>query len=55
MVDLLVDIGPAKSLHYRMEVGRQLGYERLRHWRDQWRSRIAAPAAKKLDTAARQA
>lgn len=55
MVDLLVDIGPAKSLHYRMEVGRQLGYERLRHWRDRWRSRIAALAAKKLDAAARQA
>ena len=40
MVDMLLDIGPGRSLGYRMEVGRQLGYqqlrslrERLRHWR----------------------
>jgi Acetyltransferase (GNAT) domain len=54
MVDLLVDIGPTKSLPYRMEAGRQLGYERLRDLRDRLRSRIAAPTAKKLDAAPRQ-
>jgi Acetyltransferase (GNAT) domain len=55
MVDLLVDIGPAKSLHFRIEAGRQLGYERLRHWRDRLRTRIAASAPKKLEAATRQA
>jgi len=33
MVDLLFNIGPASSLHYRMEVARHLGYERLRDLR----------------------
>lgn len=55
MVDLLVDIGPATSLRFRLEAGRQLGYERLRHWRDRLRSRIPAASPKKLDPAARQA
>jgi Acetyltransferase (GNAT) domain len=54
MVDLLVDIGPAKSMHYRIEAGRQLGYERLRELRDRLRSRMAAPTPKKLDTVSRQ-
>ena len=46
MVDLLIDIGPAKSMHYRMEAGRQLGYERLRDLRDRLRRpyRAARPA-----------
>jgi hypothetical protein len=55
MVDLLVDIGPARSLHFRMEAGRELGYERLRHWRDWLRSRMAGQSPKKLEPAARQA
>lgn len=55
MVDLLFNIGPAKSLHYRIEVARHLGYERLRELRDRLRGRMALPGAKKLNTAARQA
>jgi CelD/BcsL family acetyltransferase involved in cellulose biosynthesis len=55
MVDLLFNIGPANSLHYRMEVARHLGYERLRDFRDRLRGRIGASAAKKLDAATRQA
>ena len=37
MVDMLLDIGPGKSLGYRMEAGRQLGYQRLRSLRDRLR------------------
>lgn len=48
MVDMLVDVGPAKSLGYRLEAGRQLGYQRLRSLRDWLRSRSAAPPPKKL-------
>ncbi|WP_309177629.1 GNAT family N-acetyltransferase [Bradyrhizobium sp. Ash2021] len=55
MVDLLFNIGPAKSLHYRMEVARHLGYERLRGLRDRLRGRIGASGPKKPDTATRQA
>ena len=54
MVDLLFNIGPADSLHYRMEVARHLGYERLRDLRDRLRGRIAASGPKKLNTATRQ-
>jgi len=54
MVDLLFNIGPAKSLHYRMEVARHLGYERLRDLRDRLRGRIGASGPKKLDTATPQ-
>jgi CelD/BcsL family acetyltransferase involved in cellulose biosynthesis len=54
MVDLLFNIGPAKSLHYRMEVARHLGYERLRDLRDRLRGRIGTAGPKKLDTATRQ-
>lgn len=48
MVDMLVDIGPGKSLGYRIEAGRLLGYERLRKLRNrlrQWRSPPRAKAA----------
>jgi hypothetical protein len=55
MVDLLFNIGPASSLHYRMEVARHLGYERLRDLRARFRSRAAASGPKKLDATARQA
>ena len=54
MVDLLFNIGPANSLHYRMEVARHFGYERLRDLRDRLRGRIAASGPKKLDAARRQ-
>jgi hypothetical protein len=52
MVDMLVDLGPGKSLAYRLEAGRQLGYQRLRSWRDRLRHRPSAPAPKKLSLAA---
>jgi hypothetical protein len=42
MVDMLIDIGPGKSLDYRMEAGRQLGYQGLRDLRDRLRNRHAA-------------
>jgi CelD/BcsL family acetyltransferase involved in cellulose biosynthesis len=48
MVDMLVDVGPAISLVYRMEAARQLGYQRLRALRDWLRSRPWAAAPKKL-------
>ena len=54
MVDLLVDIGPAKSLRYRMEAGRQLGYQGLREVRDRLRNQLAAAPPRKLDAAAPQ-
>jgi len=46
MVDLLVDVSAAKSLHLRMEAARELGMERLRNWRDQIRGKITAPSKK---------
>ena len=52
MVDMLIDIGPSKSLVYRMEAARQLGYQRLRSLRDRLRSRLSAPSPKKLGMAA---
>jgi CelD/BcsL family acetyltransferase involved in cellulose biosynthesis len=51
VVDLLVDLGPGKSLAYRLEAGRQLGYRRLRNWRDRLRRRPSGPAPKKLGLA----
>jgi hypothetical protein len=48
MVDMLVDVGPAISLAYRMEAGRQLGYQRLRALRDWLHSRPWAAAPKRL-------
>lgn len=41
MVDMLIDIGPRKSLGYRMEAGRQLGYQSLRNLRERFRNRHA--------------
>lgn len=46
MVDLLVDVGPAKSAHYRLEALRHVGYERLRDARNRIRKRMAAPRLK---------
>jgi hypothetical protein len=42
MVDMLIDVGPGRSLDYRMEAGRQLGYQGLRDLRDRLRNRHAA-------------
>ena len=44
MVDMLLDIGPGKSLGYRIEAGRRLGYRRLRSWRERFRHWFAAAA-----------
>jgi CelD/BcsL family acetyltransferase involved in cellulose biosynthesis len=52
MVDMLLDIGPGKSLGYRMEAGRQLSYQRLRNLRDRLRHRPLPAAPKKLGEAA---
>jgi hypothetical protein len=49
MVDMLVHVGPGKSLGYRMEAGRQLGYQRLRDLRGRLRNRPLTPALKKPD------
>ena len=54
MVDMLVGLGPQRSLGYLMEAGRQLGYQRLRNLRDRLRSRPSAPAPKKLGLASPQ-
>jgi CelD/BcsL family acetyltransferase involved in cellulose biosynthesis len=51
MVDMLVHVGSGRSLGYRMEAGRQLGYQRLRSLRDRFRNRGSAPAPKKLGMA----
>jgi CelD/BcsL family acetyltransferase involved in cellulose biosynthesis len=42
MVDMLIDIGPGRSLRYRMEAGWQLGYQGLRDLRQRLRNRHAA-------------
>lgn len=47
MVDMLFDLGPRRSLGYRLEAGRQLGYGQLRSWRDRLRQgRSSAPGQK---------
>jgi CelD/BcsL family acetyltransferase involved in cellulose biosynthesis len=51
MVDMLIDVGSGKSLGYRLEAGRQLGYQRLRNLRDRLRSRPWSPAPRKLGMA----
>jgi len=43
MVDMLIGIGPGKSLGYRIEAGRLLGYERLRKLRNRFRRRLSPP------------
>lgn len=47
MVDMLFDIGPGKSLGYRIEAGRLLAYERLRALRNRWRNRPSQPSPAK--------
>jgi hypothetical protein len=51
MVDMLIDIGPGKSLGYRIEAGRLLGYQRLRQLRNRLRQRLSPPRAKPALTA----
>jgi len=51
MVDMLIDIGPGKSLGYRIEAGRLLGYERLRQLRNRFRHRLSPPRTKHALTA----
>lgn len=51
MVDLVFDIGPGKSLGYRIEAGRQIWYQRLRGWRDRFRNWFSALPPKKLGMA----
>jgi Acetyltransferase (GNAT) domain len=51
MVDMLFDLGPRRSLGYRLEAGRQLGYGQLRSWRDRLRQGHPAPRAKKAEPA----
>jgi CelD/BcsL family acetyltransferase involved in cellulose biosynthesis len=48
MVDLLIAVGPGKSLGFRMEAGRQLGYRQLRDLRNRLRAGIWAPHPKKV-------
>jgi Acetyltransferase (GNAT) domain len=47
MVDMLVDMGPGTSLAFRIEAGRQLGYQRLRRLRARFRHRRSVAAPKK--------
>jgi hypothetical protein len=51
MVDLLIDVGPGKSLGFRMEAGRQFGYRHLRDLRNRLRAGIWAPHPKKVGLA----
>ncbi len=48
MVDLLIDIGPGKSLGFTMEAARQFGYRQLRDLRNRLRTGIWAPHPKKV-------
>jgi hypothetical protein len=51
MVDLLIDVGPGKSLRFTMEAGRQFGYRHLRDLRNRLRAGIWAPHPKKVGLA----
>jgi Acetyltransferase (GNAT) domain len=51
MVDLLIDVGPGKSLGFTMEAGRQFGYRQLRDLRNRLRAGVWAPRPKKLSVA----
>jgi hypothetical protein len=48
MVDLLIAVGPGKSLGFKMEAGRQRGYRQLRDLRNRLRAGIWAPHPKKV-------
>ncbi|MGH9693039.1 MAG: GNAT family N-acetyltransferase, partial [Bryobacteraceae bacterium] len=49
MVDMLFDLGRRRSLGYRLEAGRQLGYGQLRSLRDRLRQGYPASRAKKSE------
>ncbi len=49
MADMLFDLGPRRSLGYRLEAGRQLGYGQLRSWRDRLRQGYPASRPKKSE------
>ena len=55
MADLLIDLGPTKSLQFRLEAARQLGYDRLRNLRHQWAGWRPGTPAKKLAPVANRA
>jgi hypothetical protein len=48
MVDLLIAVGPGKSLGFTMEAGRQFGYRQLRVLRNRLRAGIWTPHSKKV-------
>jgi hypothetical protein len=48
MVDLLIDVGPGKSLRFTMEAGRQFGYRQLRDLRNRLRAGFWAPHSRKV-------
>ncbi|MEH6950921.1 GNAT family N-acetyltransferase [Nitrobacter sp. NHB1] len=54
MADLLIDVGPPKSLVFSLEAIRQQGYDQLRRFRDRIRtgSVLAVPKSKKVSFAA---
>lgn len=51
MVDSLIDVGPGKSLGFRMEAARQFGYRQLRDLRNRLRAGVWAPRPKKVSMA----
>jgi CelD/BcsL family acetyltransferase involved in cellulose biosynthesis len=48
MVDLLIDVGPGKSLGFTMEAARQVGYRQLRDLRNRLRAGVWTPHPKKV-------
>lgn len=54
MVDMLLDLGPAKSIGYRMEAGRQLAFQRLRSLRERFRHTVPGSGEKKIGMASAQ-
>jgi hypothetical protein len=51
MVDMLIDVGPGKSLGFTLEAGRQLGYRQLRDLRNRLRAGVWASHPKKVGLA----
>jgi CelD/BcsL family acetyltransferase involved in cellulose biosynthesis len=54
MADLLVDVGPGKSLAFALEAARQRGYDQLRWLRDRIRAGALPAVSKKVGLAAPQ-
>jgi hypothetical protein len=53
MADLLVEVGPVKSPHYRLEAVRQLGYKPTKGHARRIRRQMTASRAKTLGPAVR--